>query len=138
MTSTDDYTPRIGLKDVMFQDEPDRQVIWHADTDLTMPGGGTQEGLIMVCLDVDGQMDMVYADLRQSGDLASLDRAIAILQRVRDGLDDLYAGRNAAGRCFGWGDWGRCYHRHGHDGDHRFPTEADQLPRLVEDSAVAS
>lgn len=33
---------------------------------------GTDEGILTVCLDVDGQMDIVYSDLTQSGDLASL------------------------------------------------------------------
>jgi hypothetical protein len=129
--------PHVSIDDLNFYDTEDRQVVWHAGAELKIPDGGTEKGKLMVCLDVDGQMDIVYADLGRSGDLASLDRAIAAMQHVRNGLAELYAGRNDVGTCFEWGDWGRCCRREGHDGVHRFPTEArwrslNNIPTVAE------
>ena len=64
---------------------------------------------MLIRFDVHGQMDMVTADLRRSGDVASLDRAIGIMQKLREGLINLYHGRNDPGSCFEQGDRGRCY-----------------------------
>jgi hypothetical protein len=113
----------IRIDDATFNDTDDHQFVWanRGDVEMKFPDGGTDEATIAVRLDVDGQIDIVYAvELHQSGDLAALERAIAAMQRVRDGLADLYGGRGHPGRCFEQGDAGRCRGQHGHDGDHRF------------------
>lgn len=64
-------------------------------------------------------------DFGQTGHLVGLDMCIAALQVVRDGLGDLYGGSDWVGRCLGSGNTGRRLESHGHDGEHKWPTEAE-------------
>lgn len=71
-------------------------------------------------------MDIVNADIGQTGDLRAIERAIVALQRLHSGLEQCYpADLRRAGRCMEQGDWGRCHGRDGHDGQHQLPTEGD-------------
>lgn len=124
-------THHIRINDATFYEDNDRCTVWDANAELTRPGGGDDEGRLMVALDVDGQMDIVYAhDLCRGGDLAALDRAIASMQKVRAGLAEMYGGRNDPGQCWEQGDTGRCRDTLDHDGEHRFPTEAQMRALL--------
>ncbi|MFA6298786.1 MAG: hypothetical protein WC642_06450 [Nocardioides sp.] len=115
----------IRIDDLTFNLSDLHQVTWENSASLLdCPGGGSDEGRLLFRLSVDGQMDVIYGDLGQTGDLAALDRAIAAMQHIRDGLADLYRGRNEPGRCLEQGDGGRCYGSHGHTDEHDFPSLA--------------
>lgn len=116
----------IHIENATFDEDPDRATVWKGYAEFGRPGGGDDEGRVMVALDVDGQFDIVYAThLCRGGDIAALDRAISAMQKVRAGLADLYGGRNDPGDCWEQGDTGRCRKGLGHEGGHRFPTEAE-------------
>lgn len=116
-------TERIRINDVSIYDhEDDGGLHWDGNADLKSPGGGTDEGIILVALDVDGMLSCVYGDLGTTGDLTAIERSIEILQRLHAGLTDLYAGHpRDVGYCMDQSDWGRCQRKLGHDGEHRYP-----------------
>jgi hypothetical protein len=83
---------------------------------------------IMVRLDLDGMTDEVTLDGGPSNDVHSLTRARDALTAVIERLELLYAGaadEAVRGRCMAQGGWGRCLAEHGHEGDHKMPTEAE-------------
>ena len=124
---------QIRIEDARFDDEA-RSVVWQSQgVDVQNPATksftGQGETAITIILDVDAMFDHVYADLGGSGDLESLDRVIAALTTVRDGLAAAYSGTERdPGRCFAQGDWGRCYGKHGHDLPHGFPEPPTDHP----------
>jgi hypothetical protein len=118
----------IDIRDFQIEPErgPDRPIIAYEVEDFIRRDGGHDYGAVIVRINVDGQFDLVQADLEQSGDLTIIDRAIAALTSVRAELASLYASHpRQPGRCLESGNWGRCKTTEGHEGDHVFPTEEE-------------
>ena len=116
----------------------DRQTSWRNHVDLPSPEGGTRAGAILVELDVDGEMDIVSGDLHQTADLRAIERAIVALQHLHAALAQCYPEElRWAGRCMEHGDWGRCYGRDGHDGQHQLPTESDWRRGMIPTEGVS-
>lgn len=105
---------------------------WETHVDLPQQSG-SREAAVLIQLDVDGQFDVVQADIGGMGDRSTLGRACVALQRVLAALDELYPENWApVGNCWMQGDWGRCYGSEGHSGEHNFPK-----PPLAYRQAVA-
>jgi hypothetical protein len=126
----------IEIQEISFTGETDaggvrHDYVWRAGMEPEDIRGGSDEGQILVRIDVDGQVDIVYSDLRETGDVAAIDRAINALQRIRDGLATAYRGQNDPGVCLERGGWGRCRLMHGHEGEHRLPTEEEWQARYL-------
>ena len=107
--------------------EYEREVVWrnHSEDVEVARTGGRRQAAFLIELDVDDAVDLVCSDLGQTGDLRGLERAIAVLQRVRDTLVEVCPEGSRVGRCMALGEWGRCTGDDGHDGGHRLPTESD-------------
>jgi hypothetical protein len=102
-------------------------VTWRTVSEALQPpadAGGTEAAQLMIRLNVDEQFDCVYADLRGEVDVHVLNRSIAALTRIRNGLLDAYKQRPAFGQCLQESGLGRCLVEWDHDGDHAFPTNA--------------
>lgn len=116
-----------------------RFTAWEQDVDVWSP---YQDGrrrddrsvAVLVELDVDGVFDRVAAELGQFGELASLDRVIAVLEKVRDQIAVIPNG-SQPGRCFARGHYSGCHRQVGHDGPHKFTVPKHD--RLSEDERAA-
>jgi hypothetical protein len=105
-------------------------IAWCATSNLpdSTPGPVRTDRLaaVLVEIAVDGDIDLVSADLGQFGNVAILSRTITALSAIRDHLEAFYSATTPSpGRCLVQGEWGTCWETLGHEGDHRFPTESD-------------
>ena len=118
-----DRKPYYAIERFALYDGETNSVHWNSNADIPRVTSGSREAAILVELDVDGDIDLIHADLCQTGDKRAITRAIVGLQRTLTALEDMYPeGWAPVGRCMGQGDWGRCYDRDGHKGAHKFPT----------------
>ena len=83
------------------------------------------DGRLDIRIGVDALWTIVTADRYGTAQLTLIERAIAALTEVRDQLERLTPDTAREARCLAQGDWGRCYGREGHPGNHEFPTEAN-------------
>lgn len=114
----------VRLDDVTLyrRDQDWRDVVYREYADqapLPNPGGGEREAALLVEVAVDGAYTCFYG---QHVDRVILDRVLEDLQFLVEQLDRLYPKDQPRGRCLTFGDWGRCWERDGHEGDHRFPS----------------
>lgn len=112
-------------------------IIWHTDRERfeieASKDSGDCNAKLLITLAADGIYDVVAAELRGTGMAVALDQAIAVLNRIRDGVRGVALD---VGRCTLSSDYGRCKARHGAPCD--FPTEEEMRADLDHHSRKAT
>ena len=87
----------IYLREVSFSEDDGRGVDYIATDDIPKVGGGQDSGRVMVRLDVDAGVPIVYTDLGTTGDLDAIERSIETLKLLHGRLMALYGDDHGSG-----------------------------------------